>query len=148
MCLGVVGFRRLARLSLHSIALPTKFFSTSDRPTLAALPYLTIWYRCALAFLFRFLHRLWHRCNFVGVFIYFGGVVLTRSVFINLLFYPLRVRFRGDFWLQGVALQNIFLALSVVFLSIALLSGFSLAGFVSSLVLGTTLGTVGLVRRS
>ena len=48
--------------------------------------------------------------------------------------------------LQGVALQNIFLALAVVFLSIALLAGFALAAFVSSLVLGTTLGTVGLVR--
>lgn len=47
---------------------------------------------------------------------------------------------------QGVALQNIFLALAVVFLSIALLAGFALAAFVSSLVLGTTLGTVGLVR--
>lgn len=49
---------------------------------------------------------------------------------------------------QGVALQNIALALAVVFLSISLLSGFALAGFVSSLVLGTTLGTVGLVRES
>lgn len=50
-------------------------------------------------------------------------------------------------FLQGVALQNIALALAVVFLSIALLSGFALAGFVSSLVLGTTLGTVGLVHK-
>lgn len=48
---------------------------------------------------------------------------------------------------QGVALQNIALAIAVVFLSIAILSGFAIAAFVASLVLGTTLGTVGLVRR-
>lgn len=46
---------------------------------------------------------------------------------------------------QGVALQNIALALAVVFLSISLLSGFAIAAIVTSLVLCTTLGTVGLV---
>ncbi|CBJ30169.1 conserved unknown protein [Ectocarpus siliculosus] len=48
-------------------------------------------------------------------------------------------------FIQGVALQNVALALAVVFLSIAVLSGFAIATMVSSLVLGTTLGIVGLV---
>lgn len=47
---------------------------------------------------------------------------------------------------QGVALQNIALALAVVFLSIGALSGFAIAWIVTLLVLCTTLGTVGLVR--
>lgn len=47
---------------------------------------------------------------------------------------------------QGVALQNIALALAVVFLSIGVLSGFAIAWIVTLLVLCTTLGTVGLVR--
>lgn len=46
---------------------------------------------------------------------------------------------------QGVALQNIALALAVVFISIGVLSGFVIASVVTALVLATTLGTVGLV---
>lgn len=49
---------------------------------------------------------------------------------------------------KGVAVQNIALALAVVFLSIAVLARFAVATLVASLVLGTTLGTVGLVRRA
>lgn len=44
-----------------------------------------------------------------------------------------------------MALQNIALALAVVFLSIGVLSGFVIAWIVTLLVLCTTLGTVGLV---
>lgn len=42
-------------------------------------------------------------------------------------------------------MQNIALALAVVFLSMAVLARFAVATLVASLVLGTTLGTVGLV---
>ncbi|CAM9450914.1 unnamed protein product, partial [Hapterophycus canaliculatus] len=48
-------------------------------------------------------------------------------------------------FIQGVAVQNIALALAVVFLSIAVLAHFAVATLVASLVLCTTLGTVGLV---
>lgn len=53
----------------------------------------------------------------------------------------------ASYW-QGVALQNVALALGVVFLSIGVLSGFAIAWMVTSLVLCTTLSTVGLVRPS
>lgn len=49
---------------------------------------------------------------------------------------------------QGVALQNIALALAVVFIALGVLSGFAIASVVTALVLGTTLGTVGLVSAS
>lgn len=74
----------------------------------------------------------------------FSALLLTGrfvTSFLHSLLAPLPL-----FFAQGVALQNVALALAVVFLSIAVLSGFAIAIMVSSLVLGTTLGIVGLVR--
>ncbi|CAM9577124.1 unnamed protein product [Discosporangium mesarthrocarpum] len=48
-------------------------------------------------------------------------------------------------YIQGVALQNIALAVGVVLLSVGVLTGFQIASIVTALVLSTALGTVGLV---
>lgn len=72
--------------------------------------------------------------------------MLALAVFVLSLFLYLLFCSCCSSLVQGVALQNIALAIAVVFFSIAVLSGFAVAALVASLVLGTTLGTVGMVK--